>query len=286
MRISLTLFAAMHVVPELGCGDSSNLPMDGASDPNREIASDAADGAWEGPCSPFVSGTCGSGLRCAMAHFYDRSTQRFVDARPVCVGGGTLEEGAECRPALSCGENGGDGCFEPTPEDPSDWGWADDCQEGLFCLRRMRGAPSYCLRLCSRAARTCAAGEVCVEQGATSTGMTWGSLCEAFSTCDPAFQTGCMEGQGCYITPDGRGAIVGVCDTPTAHPDGRTRVAGDACELAQDCPASLQCANGVCHQLCNLSSAAGLQCAVPEQCVEFTTGLKRVMLPTPTGVCR
>lgn len=218
-----------------GCGDDGG-GMDGGTEAGTDTgtADSGGDGAMDGgadggtplpSCDPFGgAGECADGEKCSVVLEFDDAGD-FVRLFFGCVpaGDSPKAEGVPCGRRI----------------DPIEGGSnlrTDDCQDGLFCFVREGAAFNNCQRLCLGDMVDCGEGDFCQL---INDEPAFGVCAEA-DGCDPALQTGCSDGEACYVRTGTNGDVLGHCSEPSL-PDGGTGAVGEPCMFLNSCVAGAQC---------------------------------------------
>ena len=278
--------------------DSGMPPMDAGG----EDAGTDAGTAQE--CDPFEADSCGDGAKCAVALEADEAGD-IVDVYFACVEGDRFKgEGVLC----SFNQ-------DVTPDDTTDDVIADDCQQGFFCTSANRPGPAplaVCQRMCDGETTDCGEDGICL--GANSDPFF--GFCQTASNCDPVYQTGCDEGQACYVLGATNGDLVADCfDWEPA--EGEDGMEGSACEFLDQCAPGLSCrptsdTGGACFSFCEVpgeETDAGTappdagalpdagtpedggvafsgECGMDLECLPLEPGdMAEVRTPTMPGIC-
>lgn len=208
---------------------------DTGSETSSETGSDTDTGTGD-PCPEvdsecdLVEGTgCAAGLRCG--YWWALEGEGSPEVR--CLDPGDVGIGDACDVvSLRCG------------------GFANDCAQTAECLEPRDGAGPQCLHYCSGPG-TCEDGSPC------GTTIPWSelSVCVAGDACDPDDQSGCEEGEGCYMVTDG---IAWTTQCIEFHAkSGSTGQTGAPCTFVENCAPGWQCvtwiegSDPVCKPVCN-----------------------------------
>ncbi len=146
------------------------------------------------------------------------------------------------------------------------------CRVGLACFQV--GGRAVCLRPCCEES-TCGFGARCVAGARLANGMEppWGR-CTTARRCDVLAQSGCSDGEGCYI--------VDASGTTSCRPAGRGG-AGDPCRQQEDCRPGFYCGGalgeGRCVRICALDGSDGGCPSEEGSCVRAGAS------PEGTGLC-
>ncbi len=250
-----------------GCGDDDGTdtptdagPVDtGAGDTGVDTGTPPADAGMDAgmdagastsieECDPYADPTgCGDGEKCAVV--IDRN-----DPEDVVVLFGCVPASVGTKPAgLVCGRLAADA----TPDDETDDVVTDECAEGLFCWQAGTSSIARCHPLCGDDRVECETDQYC----ATLNSEPVFGICTDAEGCDPVFQTGCDDGEGCYLVSNTAGDLLGTC-FEFAPPDGGTGAPGEGCMFINNCRPGTQCFPEVfpdggtgdtvsCRTLCN-----------------------------------
>jgi hypothetical protein len=168
-----------------------------------------------------VAQTCSTIQRCTLNHNTPNTT--FCES-----GTGTQAEFTSCTPNAS----------------------SDDCMRGTVCLQVGMTTSLVCKRFCNTDSDC--AGNVC----SIAIGNTIGPLHACAQKCQVLNQSTCtVAGESCYLGLNVTGQLTQQC-SPTG-----SKVAGDACAIANDCTPGLVCikptmtdggaTDFTCHKACN-----------------------------------
>jgi hypothetical protein len=254
---------------------------------------DAGGGGSRG-CDPLDPEACAEGQRCQLVFegmTQDGGSFQIDDVVTDCVDEPETPkfEGAPC------------GFSDPDPGSEPET-LVDDCAQGFFCV--LTDGIRRCTTLCSGMRVDCGQNGYCLGQGEGLPG-----LCSQASNCDAVFQTGCEEGEACYVLTGTRGQVVSDCFEPQLG-DGGVGMAGDTCMFLDQCAAGFQCTPDVtdagvtgtsCREICAAEAAmdggvadagmadggmAGSCSQAEDTCAPFLPGGDAgVRSPTAPGFC-
>jgi hypothetical protein len=199
--------------------------------------------------------------------------------RPEC---GPLSQECDVRDPASCGSPDLMGCYlfnvegAATPQ----CGAPGVLGEGMPCETPTQCAPGF---YCHSELDTCQ--EFCCGNSDCPDGQTCGffadtalrGLGQCTPSCDFQTQTGCAEGQGCYLQ--------GQTGVPAACLLAGDAATGEACERENDCAPGHRCLGiqgtigNTCILVCDLNDVTGEACAEGETCQPQT------VVPSPLGLC-
>ncbi|MFT5353196.1 MAG: hypothetical protein ACI9KE_000394 [Polyangiales bacterium] len=126
-----------------------------------------------------------------------------------------------------------------------------ECSVGLRCWRQQVSGVRRCSSICTIPHDcTCGADERCVPLDEAPFGV-----CTTGASCDPVADTGCDEGQTCYLTSFG----------PTCAPESGTSPQGMLCDETTECAPGHFCSDVMsmgrrCQRACELSGVVSCIC--------------------------
>jgi hypothetical protein len=124
---------------------------------------------------------------------------------------------------------------DPTPGDPDDELYTDDCAEGLWCAVTS-GTVARCTQLCGDDRVECEETDYCAN--------VWDDpffgICIPADDCDPIAQAGCTGEEACYYVRTTMDQFIGSC-FDVVLPDGGTGMPGDPCMFINNCVSGSQC---------------------------------------------
>jgi len=256
-----------------GCGDDDGDDMEpddaGEGDTGMMMEEDAGSDAGPpemdagmdaGPmreeCDPYTEDSCDEGKAC-QAVIEEVAPEEFE------VYFGCVEHDERLKgEGVVCSRG-----VDATPDDGTDNATTDNCRQGLFCWRAPGMGFNTCQRLCGAEGVDCEVEEYCRILNSEPRFGT----CTAADDCDPVFQTGCGDGEGCYLVSNTMGDLLGSCFEFSA-PDGGTGEPGEECMFIDTCQPGTQCFpefypdGGAsddfrCRNLCN---AGGTDAGMPD----------------------
>lgn len=236
LGLGFLIFASSCANAELGQGntpghdaalgdataDSVAAADKGKSDTQSQTS---PDNAPAGPCDPFSSWGCSSDQKCTAL----RSGSALVLG---CGSKGSKSEGDECAPVLEgSGQTG------------------DDCGDALACFALSGEKSATCRRICptSGTDNACTTGSICNLRFSSITSYAF-----CVPSCKPLEQSGCADGEACYLT-----SVGALCGSA-----GSTKI-GDSCSgnTPNECAPGATCVTGLasgnqCQAFCSLGDGS------------------------------
>jgi hypothetical protein len=247
------------------------------------------------PCDRFDPDACPSGQQCDVLIRAEWGAPTFF------IMTGCVERSQELGEGAPCGQWGD---FQTPYDAPgvTDEVYTDPCEPGLFCAPDLLGggAPS-CQRACmsgrfdAQIRRGCDETQYCVGE------RIFEEVCIPSSGCDPVAQTGCEEGEACYLRlGDDARSVLSVCLAPQ-EPSAED---GQPCDLINACAPGSWCWSAIernpsswalddlrCHPSCDASGDDGDagsdgRCGEGTTCKDFSlSGLDSSPVGVPFAQC-
>ena len=235
-------------------GVDSGTPGTDSGTPGTDSGTPGTDSGTPGTDSGMSTGMCpvgdcdlvsNAGCDAAMGEgCYWLLPMEGADPEPLCNPAGTGTTGTPC-----------DAPF--------------DCQEGLTCDE------GECRKVCCGGSdATCDPGDICINFSDGAGMLTGFGACRTPSDCDVIEQTGCPEGEACYVISNDASVD---CITPPV--DGGTQ--GDSCDSLNSCAPGFLCltpegGSSACVQACNPMSPV---------CPDGTSCARVGSFPADLGAC-
>ncbi len=234
------------VDPDADSDTDSDAGTDADGDSDADTDCDTGSDTGTGACNPLAEdgGGCDGGACC------------YFDAlgESTCLPGGAGTQDVACD-------------------------YSDDCACGYTCIGDE--AFAICSRWCdvTEPLQTATNDCVCPAPAICAASIPdHGLACDTPSPCNEIAQTGCAEGEGCYLVREN-----GTTDCAVTYEYGGIR--GDPCTYINDCAAGFSCYGGVesiCSKFCDFEIGDS-DCTDGDTCVDL--GIRTPDGANQVGIC-